>query len=64
MGKKLIFSDVHIYNYSNYNLSNKFRLYQNRKVAELLARSGVENGCDGFIIAGDLIEKPTLVSKI
>ena len=59
MGKKLIFSDVHIYNYSNYNLSNKFRLYQNRKVAELLARSGVENGCDGFIIAGDLIEKPT-----
>jgi ABC-type lipoprotein export system ATPase subunit len=64
MGKKLIFSDVHIYNYSNYNLSNKFRLYQNRKVAELLARSGVENGCDGFIIAGDLIEKPTLVSRI
>lgn len=64
MGKKLIFSDVHIYNYSNYNLSNKFRLYQNRKVAELLAKAGFENGCDGFFIAGDLIEKPTLVSRI
>lgn len=64
MGKKIIFSDVHIYNYSNYNITNRYRLYQNRKVAELLARAGLENGCDGFFIAGDLIEKPTLVSRI
>lgn len=55
MSKILIVSDIHIHDYPQRNPSNRYRLYQNRLVAQNIIDAG--KGCDIIVFAGDILEK-------
>lgn len=70
MSKILITSDVHIHNYSNFNIRSEFpsfRLNQFIKLANWINKRVEEEGVDYIFIAGDLLVEPspnTLVINI
>lgn len=60
----LIFSDLHINDYANYNSYRESRLLQTRILSDLLLEAGRENSCDRFIIAGDVTEVPVMKTTV
>lgn len=60
----LIFSDIHINDYANFNRSKEARLFQNRVLASLIKDAGVKYGCSRFIIAGDTVDIPVMKNNI
>lgn len=57
--KVLITSDIHIYDYPQYN-QDGFRLTQFERLAHRINEIAEEQGCEMLIIAGDIIHKPVL----
>lgn len=55
--KLLLTADLHFYDYPQRNPSEKFRLKQTKTVCKNIIEVGKKNGCDGIVIAGDLVEK-------
>lgn len=60
----LIFSDLHINDYANYNRVRESRLFQSRLLADLLIDAGKKYNCDRFIIAGDVTELPIMKNNV
>lgn len=60
----LIFSDIHINDYANYNKFRESRLFQTRVLADLLIDAGKKYNCDRFIIAGDVTELPVMKNNV
>lgn len=60
----LIFSDLHINDYANYNRYKEYRLFQSRTLANLIVKAGKDYNCDRFIIAGDVVEVPVIKSTV
>lgn len=60
MSKLFIVSDIHIHDYPQRNPSEKYRLYQSRKVAQNIINVAKAEGCDTLVIAGDVLEKSTV----
>ena len=57
MSRILTVSDIHIHDYPQRNPSEKFRLYQSRRVAENIITVGKQYGCEYIVFAGDILEK-------
>lgn len=57
--KILITSDIHIYDYPQYN-KDGFRLKQFEKLAHRLNEIADQHNCEMLILAGDIIHKPVL----
>lgn len=57
MSKILAVADIHINDYSQKNPTEKYRLYQTRKVCDNLIQVAKQEGADRIVIAGDTIEK-------
>lgn len=55
--KILVVSDIHIHDYPQRNPSEKFRLYQTRKVSQNIIEVGKKNGAEVIVLAGDILEK-------
>lgn len=60
----LIFSDVHLNDYANFNRSKEARLNQVGVLAKLLVDAGAQYGCDRFFLAGDLTELPVMKNNV
>lgn len=54
----LICSDLHLWDYSSRNPSNRFRLYQTRIIAQNIIEVAKQEGCEYLTLAGDLVERP------
>ena len=47
----LIFSDIHINDYANYNKFRESRLFQTRVLADLLIDAGKKDNCDRWLVS-------------
>lgn len=57
MTKILAIADIHIHDYPQRNPSEKYRLLQDRKVAQNIIEVGRQEGASVLVIAGDVLEK-------
>lgn len=57
MTKILAVSDIHIHDYPQRNPSEKYRLFQSRKVADNIIKVGKAEGASVIVFAGDVLEK-------
>lgn len=64
MNNVLIFSDVHLNDYANFNRSKEARLNQVGILAKLLIDAGKSHGCSRFFLAGDLTELPVMKNNV
>ena len=55
MSKMLICSDLHFWDYTSRNPSNRFRLHQTRIVAQNIIEVAKREGCEYLTLAGDII---------
>ena len=58
--KWLLVADLHIADYSDYNYSEGFRLNQFIKLAHRICELADLNDCESLVIAGDLVDAPTM----
>ena len=56
MSKILAIADIHIHDYPQRNPSDKYRLYQDRRVAQNIIAAGKREGAEILVIAGDIVE--------
>lgn len=64
MSKVLLTSDIHLFDYSGRNPSNRFRLYQTRTIAQNIIEVGKNEECDYLVLAGDIVERPIMPGYI
>ena len=57
MTKILAIADIHIHDYPQRNPSEKYRLLQDRKIAQNIIEVGRQEGASVLVIAGDVLEK-------
>jgi len=55
----LITADIHLNDYSRYNITPRFRLNQFIKLAHRYVELAKENDCKELILLGDTVDKPT-----
>ncbi len=64
MSKILLTSDIHLFDYTGRNPSNRFRLYQSRIISQNIIEVGKQEGCDYLVLAGDIVERPIMPGYI